>query len=70
MHTEVVPDKVVWKKRFMESSSNRLIYHAMCVTFKARNTIFTVSWSSCVQSIWVKIFSRKALTIWVLQGLP
>ena len=49
MHIEVVPDKFVWKIRFMESSSNRLIYNAMCVTFKARDTIFTVSWNSCVQ---------------------
>ena len=63
MHTEVVPDKFVWKKKFMKSSSNRLIYHEMCVTFKSRDTTLTVSWSSCAQLIWVKIFSRKALTI-------
>ena len=58
------------KKRFMQSSSNRQIYHAMPVASKSHDVIFIVSWSSFAQSVCIKIFSRKALTICVLQGIP
>ena len=40
------------------------------LTRKFHDAIFIVSWSLFAQSVWIKIFSRKAVAIGILQGIP